>query len=398
MEELTNIKKYSCPLCNSSLSESRYYEIVGVWEAKKKFEDNLKKELAIAKATKEKILKEQKEMQVKLAKEKDEIKKKFENLFEKQKIELIKKAQEEAKKLSNKEKLEAEKKFKQELIKSQKEFLEKGKEHEKKRADKLSKMLEGNMEKLQSANKTINELKDQLKKGTTPQMEGLNYEEELVKELKLKFPNDHIERKGHMGDIIHCVMFKDKEVGSIVYECKKTKDFKKSYINQIKEDVANRNATYGVLVTLASEKNKSGFWVEKDIFIVHPYGAIYIAEVIRKWMIDMCSLKLSKDELSKCAEKLLNYVKSDKFKNSVDDTIHRTRELNDMLQKEVTTHKNIWEKRLEHYNHINNNVNSIDKDSNDILQQENEELELKEIEINPIIRRKKKKRLVDMDL
>jgi len=367
--------KFECPLCKSSLSKSRYYEIVGVWEEKKKFEKDLQKQLDVAKQIKEKALKEKKEIQEKLTKEKVELKKQF----EKQKAEILKKAQEEAKTLAKKDidkaKLEIEKKARNELKKAEKEFLARGKEHEKKRMEKMNKMLDGKVNELQTANKMIKELNEQIKKGTTPQMEGLNFEEELVKELKAKFPEDDIQHKGHAGDILHYIMYKNKQIGLIVYECKKTQKFQNSYISQIKADVAKREATYGVLVTDAPEKDKAGFWVKDDILIVHPFGTIYIAEVIRKWIISLYAMKLSEVEMSECAKKLLEYIKGNKFKNSVRDTIDRIRQLNELLNKEMTTHKNLWEKRHKHYNYIHNHASSIERDSLSIIRNEGDKLE-----------------------
>jgi hypothetical protein len=396
-KDMEETKKFECPLCESILSESRYYEIIGVWDEKKKFEQDLKKQLTIAKQTKEKLLQE-----------KVELKKQF----EKQKIEFQKKAQEKASKLSkkkidklNKEKLELEIKNKKELTKAKKEALEQGKIHEKKRTNKLSKMLEGKMEKLQGANKRIlesdkiiKELKEQLKKGTTPQIEGLNLEEELVKELKSKFSEDRIERHGHGGDIFHYVTYNKKEIGFIIYECKKTQTFKNEYVHQIKNDIAKKNASYGVLVTSASEKGKVGFWVKDGILIVHPYGTIYIAEVLRKWIIQLYAMKLSEVEMSECAKKLLEYIKGDKFKNCVEDTIDRTRQLNEMLKKEVTTHKNIWEKRHKHYDRMYKNSQDIEQDSKTILRNEKEAIEdieekaEEEIEKDPIVIFEKKRK------
>lgn len=384
---MVETKKFECPLCESILSENRYYEIIGVWEEKKKFEQDLKKQLIVAKGIKEKLLQE-----------KVELKKQF----EKQKTEFLKKAQEEAKKLAKKDmdklKLELDAKNKKELIKAKKEALEQGKTHEKKRTDKLSKMLEGKMVKLQGANKRIlesdkiiKELKEQLKKGTTPQVEGLNLEEELVKELKSQFPEDRIERHGHGGDIYHYVTYKKKEIGFIIYECKKTQTFKKDYVHQIKNDIAKQNASYGVLVTSASEKGKVGFWVKDGILIVHPYGTVYIAEVLRNWIIQLYAMKLSEVEMTECAKKLLEYIKGDKFKNCVEDTIDRTRQLNEMLKKEVTTHKNIWEKRHKHYERISKNSQNIEQDSKTILRNEKEAIKdieeeaEKEVEEDPII-------------
>lgn len=454
-------KQFKCPVCDSPLSESKYYEVIGAEEKRKELEANLKKQLDEAKKNKEKLLKEKKAIQEKLAKEKIALKKKFEEQFEKQKAEILKKAQEEAKKLAkkdldklskeklalqkmvenekknskkqimeekakiqkqfekqreeilkkakieadkiakknidkiNKEKIALERKQKKELAKAQKEFLEKGKEHEKKRTDKLTNSLKLKTEDWKKALEQIKTLKEQLKKGTTPQLDGLNLEGELVKLLKEKFPEDRIEHKGHGGDILHYINHNSKEIGLIVYECKKTQTFQKSYVNQIKNDVAKRNATYGVLVTTSSEKERAGFWVDKGILIVHPYGTIYIAEVLRKWIISLYSLKLDKKELSECAKKLLEYVKSDKFKNCVQDNIHRARELNEMLQKEMKTHVNIWKQRDKHYSKISENSKSVENDSLSILRNEKEGLdeieEEAQIQIIPLRKKKKKK-------
>ncbi len=344
--------KFKCPLCESPLSESRYYEIIGVWEEKKKFEKDLKKQLIIAEETKKKLLEEKKAIQQNFIKEKSNLKKQLE-----------------------KEKLEMEKRSKKEIIKAKKEGEEEGKKHEKKRSEKLSKMLEGKMKEIESANKTIGELKEQIKKGTTPQIEGLNLEEELVKELKNRFPEDDIIHKGHAGDILHYIMYKRKQIGLIVYECKKTQKFQKSYITQIKNDVVKKTASFGVLVTTASEKDRAGFWIDNDILIVHPYGTIYIAEIIRRWIVSIYALKLNETEMNECAKKLLEYIKSDRFKNAVRDTIYRAKELNELLIKEAKTHENIWKKRKQHYDSIYRNSDSIKNDSLAIVRNEEENFE-----------------------
>jgi hypothetical protein len=153
--------------------------------------------------------------------------------------------------------------------------------------------------------------------------------------------------------------------------------------------MASRNATYGVLLTYAFDKKRAGFWVEEGILIIHPYGTIHLAELIRKWLIAMYSAKLSKEEMLVQAKKLWDYVKSEKFKNKIGDTIFRTKELQELLQKEVSAHQKTWQTRDEHYKMIKENTALIEKDSNLILKEE-ELLELpKELEIMPI--RKKKK-------
>ncbi len=356
-------QQFKCPLCSSVLTESRYYEIVGVWEAKKKFEEELKNKIEIVK-------KEQIKLQNKLIKERENLKKKFEleKMREINKIKVIEKklAQKELLKLKSKNR-EIIKKQKRELIESKKEAVNEGKLKEKKRADRLSEMLQKRMVDIEEKTKMIKELKEQLKKGTTPQLEGINLERELVKELKNKFPHDRVEHHGKGGDIHHYIICEGKEIALIVYECKKTQKFSKDYINQIKNDVIKNNANYGVLVTLASDKKQSQFWVENDILIVHPFGAPYIAEVLRKSLIQLYSLKLSDKELNERAKKLLEYIKSNKFRNSVKDNIHRSRELHELLNKEIEYHNTLWKKRDEHYNIIAKQSKDIEEESKAIV-------------------------------
>jgi hypothetical protein len=102
--------------------------------------------------------------------------------------------------------------------------------------------------------------------------------------------------------------------------------------------------------------------------------------------------------MSECAKKLLEYIKGDKFKNCVEDTIDRTRQLNEMLKKEVTTHKNIWEKRHKHYDRMYKNSQDIEQDSKTILRNEKEAIEdieekaEEEIEKDPIVIFEKKRK------
>jgi len=316
------LKKFRCPLCGSLLSQSRYYEIIGIWEERSKLERTLKEQLSELKKEKQKLLEEKNKIKIQMQKE-------------------LKKAVQEA--------------------------IKKGREKEKARAERLSKMIELKTQEIQRMNKKIKELQEQLKKGTTPQIEGLNLEEELIVQLKREFPQDKIFHLGKKGDIIHYIQFRNKQIGSILYECKKTNTFSNSFVAQIKKAMGERKATYGVLVTTASRKNTAGFWVEKDILIVHPYGAIYIAKVLRRSIIEIHSLKITKSEMERRTKELMEYIRSDDFKNTVEDTIYRTKTLYEMLKKEIKAHRKTWEDRYLHYKSIYNNTNRLELVTTSIL-------------------------------
>ena len=183
-------KQFKCPLCESLLSESRYYEIVGVWEAKKKFEDELKKKIEIVKLQQQKLLKEKEDIKKKFEIEKKNaidrakqqakleekklaqkeliaIKKANLDVLQQQKKEFLelRKKDLEAGKLKEKEFL-ALKKEKEDIIKQKKKELleaknqarEEGKQKEKKRADMLSVMLQRKMGDIEEKTRIIKDI------------------------------------------------------------------------------------------------------------------------------------------------------------------------------------------------------------------------------------------------
>ena len=315
---MPNKKRSSCPLCGSALTREKYLEIVGVWDERKRLEGSLKQEL--------------------------------------------RRLQDDRSRLRNENK-----KIRREMKRVAKDAALKATEKERRRADRLSLLIQGKTQQIQFLTRKVKELQGQLKRGTTPQVEGLNFERELVSDLKRGFPHDRVEHHGKSGDILFCVSHKGKQVGSILFECKLTSGFSGTYVVQTKKAVAERNATYGILVTLASKKGTAGFWVDNDVIVVHPFGAVHVAGVLRQSILDICSTRISTKEADLRAAALMNYIKSDDFKNLVGDTIFRTLELYGLLKKELRSHRKTWKRRFDHYRQIYDNSTGIKAHTTGIL-------------------------------
>ena len=315
---------FRCPLCGSALARKRYYEIIGVWEERQKLENSLKQELSRLRQERARLREENKRVRTEM---------------------------------------------RAAMAKAVKHAAEKAKETEKRRAERLSTMIQGKTQQIQLLTRKVKDLQEQLKRGTTPQLEGLNYEVELVKDLRRNFsPPDRIEHHGKAGDILQMVVHKSKVLGSILFECKKTSRFSRSYVHQTKKAVASRNAKYGVLVTLASKRGTAGFWVDEDILVVHPFGAVHVADVLRRSIIENYFTHVSAQEANRRALKLMEYIKGDEFKNLIGDTIYRTRELYELLKKEVNTHRKTWKARYQHYLQVHNNSAQLKQSTTNILQ------------------------------
>ena len=235
------------------------------------------------------------------------------------------------------------------------------------RAERLSKMIQSKSDKIQEMNQTIQELKEQLRKGTTPQLEGLNLEGEITRELKERFPSDRVQHFGKKGDILHTVIYKKVVVGSILYECKRTKRFSRTYISQARQAMVKRSASYAILVTTVFPGNSTGFLISQDVFVVHPFGTGDLADFLRRSLIELHALEVSSEEMTRRSKILFQYMRSEEFRNAIQDTIHATHALRDLLEKEMRGHLSMWRTRWNHYRSINADICLVRENATRVL-------------------------------
>ncbi|WP_240329605.1 DUF2130 domain-containing protein [Helicobacter suis] len=96
---------------------------------------------------------------------------------------------------------------------------------------------------------------------TSQELQGEAQEIAIEGYLRKNFPLDSIEevKKGHRGpDCMQVVNdYKLQGCGVICYESKRTKDFKKEWIEKLKQDMQEHGAQVGVLVTQLRRKAPS---------------------------------------------------------------------------------------------------------------------------------------------
>ncbi len=284
---------YRCPVCKKNLSKSEYESALGIIEAQKK---HLKDE------------------QEKLAQQQAALRRERADLKAKAKI-------------------------------AKREGLAEGQRKEKKRAELLFQGKDRQIKKLHERIK-------QLQKGTTPQTEGLEFEETLALRLRDEFPDDHIQHEGKCGDILHFVNCAGKRAGVIIYECKRTPRIPSDHIQQAFRAKQTREADFAILVTTGQRKDFNGLAEDGGVLIVAPLGVIPLISLIRSHLIEMLKTKISKEKRTEVAHQLLKYVTSPQFKNPIEEIITRTGELEDMIKEEAKQHARMWETRWGHYQRI----------------------------------------------
>lgn len=349
-----------CPLCNQGVSDQLFEKITGIWKAKEAEQKELakrkkdffqeqkegKRKLALEKRQMMKDQKEQIETRVKAETKKfeakikafDQEKKKIQDRADKKILAAVKSAEQRAK-------AQYQTQMKEQLQKSVSKEVKKATAKLSAEKRKSDQTLASTLRQIPTLQAQVRNLQRQLKNKTTPQLEGLLYEETLMAALQKEFPGDKFKNTGKGGDILHDVVFQGDPSGVIVYECKKVSHWSGAHVDQTATAKSFRNADFGILVTNAVKKGTTGFFIEKGVIVVNPGGVLAIANVLRDQLLKMAQLKLSKAEREEAIGNTLKYLQGPEFKNSLDVIIRKAIELNEDLKKEYDDHMKNWKKR-----------------------------------------------------
>lgn len=381
-----------CPVCNKPLTEEEYDKALGLWKDKQEHIRHLESE--------QKRLKEQEELnkrklvaERKKVKEQGEIYKKRAaeqaKEFKRQQAKVVRDSKrillDQAKKSSQQlkeQRDQLEKSYIQKMKSEIKKGVDKGVEEQKREFKKqqvdlrktkskmsqLENSLKVSANKYAQANDEIKKLKEQIEKGITPQIEGLLEEGKLLSKLKELFPQDKFDHPGKGGDIIQFVTEQGKEVGKIVYECKKVKTFNKSHIEQAKEARRLRQADYAILVTNAFPSKKQYYFVEKTVFVISPVSLEPITYTLRESLVKMALLKMSNEAKQKAVQRVYDYLSSNDYNNKMNDVASQLIDLGKDLKIEMSTHKKTWERRYHIYRDLFTDIGMIDHKLKELIQ------------------------------
>lgn len=222
--------------------------------------------------------------------------------------------------------------------------------------------LQRNRRVLQGKDRYIEKLKDairQLKRGTTPQTEGLEFEDKLAHRLKREFPQDDIVQTRKGGDVLQIVAYAGKPVGRIVFECKRTAHLSGQHVRQAARAKQSRVADFAVVVTTGTRKGFGGLAEVRGVLIVAPLGVVPLAQLLREHLIEMARRGVEQKKRRAIAQSLLKYITSPQFRNPIEGVARASAELRELLAEEVKGHYRVWQKRGEYYQRINWDASQI---------------------------------------
>ncbi len=328
-----------CPHCKKQVELSE--AIIHEFQAKIREEEqkNLKiqfeKEKAEEQAKQEKQLREEFALQNKKQQEELEERKRKEEEAEKREAEANKREEELVKKLAKEKEERAlvEEKIKEEADKAA---------SDKYRLDKLE------MEKkISDMQKALEEAQRKGKQGSQ-QLQGEMLELDLEEKLRAAFPTDEflpVPKGVEGGDIWQKIRFRDKVVGSILWETKRTKAWSKGWLVKLKDDVGKIDATEAILVSQVLPAESAHFDRKEGVWVTTYEHAINICRYVRFLITTVDSIKSSTNHTEEEWGQIRDYMMSESFKNRMQSHFDNIRLLRSLLDAEKRSTLLKWKKQ-----------------------------------------------------
>jgi hypothetical protein len=199
---------------------------------------------------------------------------------------------------------------------------------------------------------------------SSQQSQGEVIELELERTLVGTFPDDNIcsIAKGKLGaDIIHKIISSDgHHCGTIIWECKNTRNWNKSWLAKLKSDQRREKAEIAVLVSSALPNDMrshlcqmSGVWVTD--FAV----ATGLATALRANLIELSRIRMTSLGKTGKMEVLYQYLMSTEFRQRVEAIVEGFTTMRDDLNKERQVTERNWAKREKQLDIVLQNVSGM---------------------------------------
>jgi len=174
--------------------------------------------------------------------------------------------------------------------------------------------------------------------------------QEIAIEEKLinHFPEDVIEPvpRGVQGaDIIQTVMINNQVAGKIIWESKRTKQWKEEWIEKLKDDKMKSGCDIGVIVTKTMPRESKGLLIKEGIIISEYSYLLPIAGLLRQNLINIKKVSISQNDRNRKESMLYEYIISNEFRNRVQSLLDSIKYAKEDLEKEKMTLNKIWAKR-----------------------------------------------------
>lgn len=255
---------------------------------------------------------------------------------------------------AEKSRLEREKEELQEKIiaDTEKEFsqklVEEKQKYQKQAEEKFELQIKELQKQLQDQKDLTEEMKKRQEQGSM-QLQGEIQELAIEKYLKENYIYDEIKEvgKGDMGaDSLQIVNTSYKpNCGTIYYESKRTKTFKEDWIAKFKNDIQEKGADIGVLVTAVYPKNMTRMGMRDGVYICTYEEFKALSFILRETLIKISDTKTLQENRHEKSAILYNYLTSTEFRFQFETIVNAFVGLQNDLESEKRAMNKLWKKR-----------------------------------------------------
>jgi len=206
-----------------------------------------------------------------------------------------------------------------------------------------------------SMQKQIEELKRKAEQGSQ-QLQGELQELDLESLLSARFPRDTIEPvpKGeHGGDILHRVVGPLGQVcGTILWECKRTKNWSDGWLGKLREDQRAAKAEIAIIISQVLPKDVEAFDLIDHVWVAHPRVAIPVAATLRQSLVELAMARQAAEGQQTKMEMVYQYLTGPRFRHRVQAIVEAFSCMQEDLDREKKVITKQWAKREEQIDRV----------------------------------------------
>lgn len=201
---------------------------------------------------------------------------------------------------------------------------------------------------LEDQKRLTEEMRQKQEQGSM-QLQGEIQELAIEKYLSENFKFDEIKEvgKGDMGaDSLQIINTQYRpNCGTIYYESKRTKTFSEAWIQKFKDDIKEKGADIGVLVTAVYPKDMTRMGLRDGIYICSYEEFKALSFILRDTLIRISDTKLMQENRGDKSILLYNYLTSTEFKFQFETIVNAFVTMQQELDSEKRSINNLWKKR-----------------------------------------------------
>jgi len=181
------------------------------------------------------------------------------------------------------------------------------------------------------------------------QIQGEVQELAIEEFLATEYPLDTIEeiKKGVRGaDCLQIVHTRTStHCGTIYYESKRTKDFSEGWIEKFKQDIREKGADIGVLVTQTMPADMPTMGIRDGVWVCSFEEIKGLSRVLRHHLVTMSNALVAEENRGDKMNMLYTYLTGNEFKMQVEAIVEGFTQMEADLTKERRAMDKLWKQR-----------------------------------------------------